>query len=105
LAAADPGGASLPLAGLPLDYYAAGIGTLCTKNTWDGTGTQARIMGEVDLSGHTHVDSGDFGMLRNGVWLTKEFTTYAGSGNYSAVGGCAFTAVDNGTAPAATCEA
>ena len=90
ISAADPGGSSLPLTSLPLDYYTPGMGQLFTKNTWSSSGTQIRTNAAISLE-HEHASSGDWMLQRNGVWLAKEWTAYSqvavcgslGAGGYS----------------------
>lgn len=68
---------TLPFTGLPLDYYAPGMGMLFTKNTWSSSASMFRIIaGQTANGGHTDKAAGDFGLLRNGVWLSKEMTAY-----------------------------
>lgn len=102
-AATDPGGTALPLTGLPLDYYVDGVGTLFTKNTWATTGTQVKVSGIIDIGGHSHVQSGDFAIQRNGVWLSKEFTVYQGAGAEASVV-CAYSNTSSSPIPGTTCD-
>src|SRR5579863_3005268 len=77
-AATDPGGAGLAFSNLPLDYYSDGLGMLISKNSWSASATQMRTISSVAASsGHGHRNSGDFAMLRNGAWLTRESASYS----------------------------
>lgn len=98
--ALDPGGATLALAGLPLDYYAPGSLAFFTKNSWSAAGTQVKTLASTGgPSEHIHANSGDFAIARNGVWLTKEWTAYS---QVALCGG--YTGQAESPTPVDTCE-
>jgi len=110
-AAVDPGGTAASFSSLPLDYYSSGIGTLVSKNSWNSSATQMRtISGLAGSSNHAHRNSGDFAMLRNGAWLTRETANYATNivGSYGQTapvsGGEAHNVIGLGPATATTCN-
>jgi len=77
IAGGDPGGSTLALTGLPLDYFSLGHQALFAKTAWATGATQIRIIGTMALNSHQHANSGDFAINRNGVRLTGEFTAYS----------------------------
>ncbi len=91
---------SRPFDTLPLDYYAAGMGTLYTKSAWADDATAIAVQGLNQVGvGHNHNDEGSFQLWRAGQWLTRESVGYthliAGYGGTGEVD-CANTVGHNG---------
>jgi hypothetical protein len=66
------------LSALPLDYYAAGMGMLYSKNSWDADATLVNHQfGPATHAGHMHRDAGSFQIWRDGEFLSRESVGYA----------------------------
>ena len=77
VAATDQGGSALPFSNLPLDYYAAGMGFLYTKNTWASSGISILLqLGQPSRVGHSHMDAGSFQIYSGDQQLAPEHTGY-----------------------------
>jgi Secretion system C-terminal sorting domain len=74
----DLAGTSKDFTGLPLDYYATGLGIVYGRKSWgtEGIAFQAQ-MKDADNVGHAHLDYGNFQLFRGGQWLTKETSGYS----------------------------
>jgi hypothetical protein len=80
VAAVDSGGMEQDFNGLPLDYYAPGVGYSYAKTSWGRAGTALQLQLGMPVGvWHRHLDAGTFQLWRNGQWLSKEFTGYSES--------------------------
>ena len=78
--AVDRGSAERDFSSLPLDYYGSGPGYLYGRNQWGPNATTFQLqMGLGHDEGHGHNDLGSFQIWRNGRWLSRESTGYAGA--------------------------
>lgn len=84
-----------PLAfdGLPLDYYAPGMGFFYARKAWDTSSTVVHLQLRAAGGGaadHNHMDYGNWQMWRGGRWMTREsgdWGTFDGSEMIAAYGG------------------
>jgi len=86
--ALDPGGLSLPLSNLPLDYYASGSGNLWAHSSWTQPASEIMLQLIAELHEpdsnlccvqHSFETEGAFQIWRNGRWLTRSTAGYGGS--------------------------
>lgn len=76
--AQDQAPAAAPFSSLPLDYYATGLQYLFGRTAWNASSSYFMWqMGAPEISGHNHVDVGNFNLWRGGRWLSRETTGYA----------------------------
>jgi hypothetical protein len=70
---------------LSLDYYAPASRTVYMRSAWDASAATQKsslafILARSPAAGHKHFDAGSFQWWRNGRWLSRESTGYAGAG-------------------------
>lgn len=99
--AVDPGGSSLLLSGLPLDFYSSGAQYMYAHDNWTTSGTTllrqmglnagtANSTGDAGFGGnqgHAHNDAGGFQVNRKGVNVIRETPGYVDTiAGYNGVG-------------------
>jgi hypothetical protein len=110
------GTTALSFSGLPLDYFASGIGFAFARKAWDTSSAIVHLqLGMPSGVGHQHSDFGNWQMWRGGRWVSREsvgyndsWTGYGGSGTVMSSDSTPHNAIlvnpDNqGCSPGSTC--
>lgn len=75
-----------PKSGLPLNFYAPGIGRILARTGWDTNAAFfSYILGFITID-HQHAEGSQFEFYRQGEWLTKERVGYDGSTRSCTIG-------------------
>ncbi len=87
-----------PLAQMPTDYYASGIGQLYSRSGWDKAATYVNLTAGAYTESHAHQEQGAL-MIFKGEWLSGDGVFASSNGIIQETTSHSLVRVDNGSTP------